>query len=32
MAPAISGWLMVLLYRLFPGQAQKRMAGMVDRV
>jgi short-subunit dehydrogenase len=30
MAPAISGWLMILLYRLFPGVAQRRMAGMVD--
>jgi len=29
MAPA-SGWFLIALYRLFPGQAQKRMAGMVD--
>jgi len=32
MAPAVSGWFMILLYRLFPGPAQKRMAGMVDPV
>jgi len=32
MAPAISGWFMILLYRLFPGVAQRRMAGMVDPV
>jgi short-subunit dehydrogenase len=29
MAPA-SGWLLVALYRLFPGEAQRRMAAMVD--
>jgi short-subunit dehydrogenase len=31
MAPA-SGWLLVALYRLFPGEAERRMAGMVDPV
>jgi short-subunit dehydrogenase len=31
MAPR-SGWLLVALYRLFPGQAQRRMAAMVDPV
>jgi dehydrogenase/reductase SDR family protein 7B len=25
-----SGWLLVALYRLFPGEAQRRMAAMVD--
>jgi NADP-dependent 3-hydroxy acid dehydrogenase YdfG len=31
LSPA-SGWLLVLLYRLFPGEAQRRMSGMLDRV
>jgi short-subunit dehydrogenase len=31
MAPA-SGWLLVALCRLFPGQAQRRMAGMLEPV
>jgi short-subunit dehydrogenase len=25
-----SGWFLVMLYRLFPGEAQRRMAGMLD--
>ena len=29
LAPA-SGWLLVALYRLFPGEAQRRMAGMTE--
>lgn len=29
LSPA-SGWLLVALYRLFPGEAQRRMAAMVD--
>jgi len=31
LAPA-SGWFLVALYRLFPGQAQRRMAGMLEPV
>lgn len=27
-----SGWLLIALYRLLPGQAQRRMAAMVDPV
>lgn len=29
MSPA-SGWFLVMMYRLFPGEAQRRMAAMVD--
>jgi hypothetical protein len=29
MAPA-AGWMLVALYRLFPAQAQRRMAAMVE--
>jgi short-subunit dehydrogenase len=29
MAPA-TGWILVALYRLFPGEAQRRMAAMVE--
>jgi len=29
LSPA-AGWLLVMLYRLFPGEAQRRMAAMVD--
>jgi short-subunit dehydrogenase len=29
MAPA-SGWMLVALYRLFPGEAQRRMAAMLE--
>jgi short-subunit dehydrogenase len=29
MAPA-AGWILVALYRLFPGEAQRRMAAMVE--